>query len=63
MFAHQLEEDEQENGKVAIVVAIDEELLKRIEASAHLGLATECTSTINDGGEEGLHFIRSNPSG
>ena len=63
IVAHQLEsedrEEEENNGKVAIVVAIDEELLKRIEASVHPDLATEGASTS----VEGLHFIRSNPSG
>ena len=63
VFAHQLEEDGQENGKVAIVVTIDQELLKRIEDSVHPHLPTEGTSTGVDGGEEGLHFIRSYTSG
>ena len=67
IVAHQLEsedrEKEEKNGKVAIVVTIDEELLKRIEASVHPDLATENNSTSIDGGDKGLHFIRNNPSG
>ena len=34
MLAHQLVEQEEENGKVTVVVTIDEDLLRRIDASS-----------------------------
>ena len=37
MLASQLESEEKEDGKVAIAVTIDEELLRRVDASLHLG--------------------------
>ena len=52
MVACQLEseENEEENKMVTIAVSIDEQLLRRLETSLHLG-------------EEGLHFIRERDSG
>ena len=44
------EENEEENKMVTIAVTIDEQLLRRLEASLYLG-------------EEGLHFVRERDSG
>ena len=51
---------EGENGMVTIVVAVDEELLRRMDASVHPDLAAEGQTRQKEKvevGEEGLHFI------
>ena len=48
--------EEEENGKVALGITIDEELLRRLEASDHPDLATGGITRVEPG-EERLHCI------
>merc|ERR1712192_176807 len=48
--------EEEENGKVALVVTIDKELLRRLEASDHPDFAIEDITRV-EVGEERLHLF------
>ena len=53
------EEIEEKNGMVTLVVTIEEELLRRVDASLQPDLAAEDITKV----EEGLHFITNNELG
>ena len=50
---------EEKNGIVTLVVTMEEELLRRVNASLHPNLAAEDIAKV----EEGLHFITNNELG
>ena len=53
------EEMEEKNRMVTLIVTIDEELLRRVDASLQPDLAAEGVAKV----EEGLHFITNNEPG
>ena len=50
---------EEKNRMVTLIVTIDEELLRRVDASLQPDLAAEGVAKV----EEGLHFITNNEPG
>ena len=53
------EEVEEKNGMVTLIVTIEEELLRRVDASLQTDLAAEGVAKV----EEGLHFNTHNEPG
>ena len=51
---------EEKNGMVTLIVTMEEELLRRVDASLQPDLAAESIAKVE---EEGLHFITNNEPG